>query len=163
MKKLLFILLFFLASSIVYGADAEIRGETASGTFLYISVDDTGKINLNQPSAFSDGSNEVNAKVDTDNYVYVNMAKDSRPIAQKTTTNTLATSIPQTVTPIANQRTVTIVTNETGKYYWVKVGDVDAGEDSGYYTSGGIIVDNASGAVISYYASPSVKICIIQE
>jgi hypothetical protein len=163
MKKLLFILLFFLASSIVYGADVEVRGQTASGSFLYFLLDDTGKLQLNQPSAFSDGSNEVNAKVDTDNYVYVNMAKDSRPVAQKTTTNTLATSIPQTITAITNQQTVTIVSNEVGKFYWVKVGDVDAGEDSGYYTSGGIIVDNASGAVISYYASPSVKLCIIQE
>jgi hypothetical protein len=163
MKKLLLIF-FLLICANVYGADAEIRGETASGTFVYLSVENDGKLNINLPSAFTDGSSNVSAKVDADNSLYVNLKTDSRPRAQKTTTNTTASTIAQTVTPIANQKTITIALNQLDKEVWVKVGDVDAGIDSGSLVWSSIIItDCATDTVISYYASESVKISIIQE
>jgi hypothetical protein len=167
MRKIL-LGIFLIVSTISFAqsqtaTETKILGVTTIGSFTYIAVESDGRVKINRLPTFSDGSNEVSARVDPDNLIYVNLAKDTRPLATKTTTNTLATNVAQTIPPIVNQRTVTVNVNEESKFAWVKVGAADAGEDSGIKIYGSIIIDNASGSIISYYASPSVKIAIIQE
>jgi hypothetical protein len=165
MKKL-FVFLFMLVAAVGYSQTASTTtfGITASGSAVPIACENDGRVKTSQTGAYTNGSADAQALLDPDNNVYVNMAKDSRFKAVKTTSNHLASDTPQTVTLIANAYAVTFVLSETGKSMWVKIGANDAGVDSGTYVTSSLGIENcATDTVISYYASPSVKFSLVQE
>jgi hypothetical protein len=165
MKKLL-VFLFVFVAAIGYSqtASTTMFGVVASGSTTPVALEDDGRMKTSQPSAFTDGSADAQALLDPDNSVMMNLAKDSRFKAVKTTSNHLASDTPQSITLIANVFSVSIIMSETGKSMWVKVGGNDAGVDSGTLVTSSIGIENcATDTVISYYASPSVKFSVVQE
>lgn len=170
MRKLL-IFVFILINSITFAQDqnatqTRILGVKSNASFTFLAVEDDGRIKVNRLPTFSDGSNEATALLDASNSVNVNIKADSRYTATKTTSNVLAASTAATITPIANVQSITVINNDMNLGYevWVKVGAADAGLNSGVKCSLGLIIENCTqDTIISYWASESVHLAIIQE
>lgn len=154
-----------LISSVSFGqiASSTIHGVTSGGVVVPVAVENDGRVKSNQTAPYTNGSADAQALLDSDNNILVNINKDTRRKAVKTTSNHLAGSTPQTLTLISDVTDVSIVLSENGTM-WVKVGANDAGVDNGALVTSSILVENcASDTVISYYASPSVKFSVVQE
>lgn len=167
MRRLVF--MFLMVSAIVFGqdqnaTDVKMLGVKSNGSFTYPLVGNDGKMQVESTLPFTNGSTDAQALLDASNSVNVNIKSDNRYIANKTTSNAVANSTPQSIIPIAGQKRITIMVNDIGNDIWVKVGAADAGVDSGIKVLGGIIIDDCNtSTVVSYYASSSTKIAIIQE
>lgn len=169
-NKILFFIAYFtfliypFAFAEVPVASTTIFGVTVLGTTIPILVGVDGKVHISATLPYTDGSNDAQALVDASGSVNVNIKADTRFTAIKTTTNTTASTTAQVIAPIANQRRISILIDDAGKEIWVKVGGVDAGLYSGSRIYNSMEVDDCDiNTVISYWASETVNISIIQE
>ena len=167
MKRILIALalvLFSIGFAFGQTASTTVSGVNGAGTPTPVGVENDGRVKINILPPFTNGSSEAQAKLEADSSLGVTIKADKRFVATKTTSNAVAGPVAASVVNIPNVRQITIMVNDIGKELWVKPGSADACLNSGAKVLGGCQVDNcATSTVVSYWASESVNIAIIQE
>ena len=166
MKRIL-VLVLVMAASCAYAqptASSTVYGLDGAGNPVPLSVEADGRLKVNRMPVFSDGSSEASAHLQPDNSVSVTIVRDSSTSATKTTSNLIASATPQQISMIPNVRQMIIFVTEPGSTAWIKVGGIDAGLNSGIPVSDMVSLDGMLQTdVVSYYASPSCRIAVIQK